>query len=145
STPSSMASFCAVLEVLANCSKTAANSEMDNELVRDEFPDNTSLAAAPRSPCRRYAAVNATSPLPDTSATARHKRFPPICSVRSSHAGKARPERKTAASGASSGFARKYSATRRTFSVFLVVAATASQVAANSCMDTQKLYVIPGN
>src|SRR5260370_26800435 len=83
-----------------------------------------------------FAAVGKASLYQETEAREHHGAALPAWSVRSSHAGNARPERKMAACAASSkGRERKYSATRRTFSVFLVVAATASQVVAKASME----------
>ena len=48
-------------------------------------------------------ATPSSSLLPESSSTACHSSLPPTCSVVSSHAGKGLPERKTAATAASSG------------------------------------------
>ena len=89
-------------------------------------------ATAPRSPCSRYAAVNSCALRPESSSTIRQSRVPPTCSVVSSHAGKGRPEKKTAATAASStGTDFRYSANSAVFCSFLVVAAILSAVSAN--------------
>src|SRR5690349_3416587 len=66
---------------------------------------------------------------------------PPTCSVVSSQAGNARPERNTAEMAASfTERERRYSARIRTFSVFLVVPPIASAAVASKCMVVLSLF-----
>ena len=77
--------------IAPNASETSESKRVPSPLIRCEV--NRSKAAAPKSPCRRYAAVNSVSPAEVTASKALVKREPPAFSLRGSASGKGSPAR----------------------------------------------------